>query len=1380
VIEATSEALRRPELPGPKLTRWQPLRLGLVELFRYDSEEFWFRDGHLLLRGNNGTGKSKVLALTLPFLFDARLTAARLEPDGDPGKKMAWNLLLGSYERRTGYAWIEFGRVRADGSPQFLTLGAGLSAMAARTQVESWYFVADGPRIGENLWLTTAQRGVVPRERLRDAIAGVGQLFDNAKDYRRAVDERLFRLGTTRYEALMDTLVHLRQPQLSKRPDETNLSNALTESLPPLATDMLGDVAEALNRLEDDRRQLEEYQELERAVARFEQRYRLYAGTQSRRQARRVRQAQTEFDNASRAFNEAQDRLTAARVDELRAQAARDEAALELANRQSRLETLRSDPTMQDANRLEQAQRDAAARRAAMETARAALGQADARLARATAEAREYTSRLTHAERELESVRRDAAARSSTVGVSSRHAANPLTVIDSAALAKLAPPAFDDAVSDFVAIVSERREQIALVRRRQAAVEQAEIVHAQRRESLDVARDDAEGAAGRRDAADAAVEQAGNTLVSAWRDYFAELHELHVVPDEPLAELAEWVLTPTADNPARLALQRAQQQAAVRFGARRAELAGLQRGVEDEDRSLADEQLRLKAGEDTAPPAPYTRDATARTVARAGAPLWQLLEFRAEVDAARCAGLEAALEAAGLLDAWVAPDGGVVASNGETLLADTQLLPRTPQSPSLADWLRPAQTSVEPAIVERLLAGVACGHNDPGSTEAWIAPDGRFRLGALSGAWTKPAAVYIGFVARAAARVRRLASIAERRTELAAQRVELEARVTLQSQAESAAEDEWRRAPSDDPLRTAHATARACAREFVVARDRLAQAEARFAEIDRLVQTARRDLSDAATDLQLPQTADALLTIEAELDRFSRTTQTLAQAASGVRAIWPERAERQSRAAEATADRTTREQQLGIAQREAHEAAARWEVLRDAVGASVRELEVRLAEAAAAVASAQRVAEQAESSVRTTGEARAVAVVDSANAERLLQLSTESRAAAVRGLQTFAATGLLAVALAESGSSDLPDLRIAWTIDPALSLARRTEQILAAVDDSDEAWRRIQQRISEDFTELQRALSALGQQVQGETNDYGLVVHIVYQNRPESPVQLAKKLAAEIAQRRELLSATEREVLENHLQAEIATEVQRLLVAAEKQVEAINAELHKRPTSTGVRYRLQWLPLAEGADGAPVGLEAARKRLLNTSSDLWSAEDRRVVGALLQQRIAAERERADIAGSSSLTDQLARALDYRRWHHFRVQRWQDGQWRKLSGPASSGERALGLTVPLFAAVASFYTQSGYSDSPRLVLLDEAFAGIDAAARAHCMALIREFDLDFVITSESEWACYAELPGVAICQLQRREGVDAVLVSRWTWDGRARRPENDPNRRFAPT
>jgi hypothetical protein len=52
-----------------------------------------------------------------------------------------------------------------------------------------------------------------------------------------------------------------------------------------------------------------------------------------------------------------------------------------------------------------------------------------------------------------------------------------------------------------------------------------------------------------------------------------------------------------------------------------------------------------------------------------------------------------------------------------------------------------------------------------------------------------------------------------------------------------------------------------------------------------------------------------------------------------------------------------------------------------------------------------------------------------------------------------------------------------------------------------------------------------------------------------------------------------------------------------------------------------------------------------------------------------------------------------------------------------------------------------------------------------------------MTSEREWGCYPELPGLSICQLVRREGVDAVFVSRWTWDGRVRRENKEIIERF---
>jgi hypothetical protein len=65
-------------VPEPIRGRWQPLRAGILNLFLYDEQVFAFHNGRLLLRGNNGTGKSMALEVLLPYLLDAELTPSRL------------------------------------------------------------------------------------------------------------------------------------------------------------------------------------------------------------------------------------------------------------------------------------------------------------------------------------------------------------------------------------------------------------------------------------------------------------------------------------------------------------------------------------------------------------------------------------------------------------------------------------------------------------------------------------------------------------------------------------------------------------------------------------------------------------------------------------------------------------------------------------------------------------------------------------------------------------------------------------------------------------------------------------------------------------------------------------------------------------------------------------------------------------------------------------------------------------------------------------------------------------------------------------------------------------------------------------------------------
>jgi len=105
---------------------------------------------------------------------------------------------------------------------------------------------------------------------------------------------------------------------------------------------------------------------------------------------------------------------------------------------------------------------------------------------------------------------------------------------------------------------------------------------------------------------------------------------------------------------------------------------------------------------------------------------------------------------------------------------------------------------------------------------------------------------------------------------------------------------------------------------------------------------------------------------------------------------------------------------------------------------------------------------------------------------------------------------------------------------------------------------------------------------------------------------------------------------------------------------------------------------------------------------------------------------------------------------------------------------LATTFATFAAASSFYSSSTNPHTPRLIALDEAFAGVDDDSRAKCLGLLASFDLDVVMTSEREWGCYPQVPGLAIAQLARRDGIDAVLVTPWRWDGRERRQVERPN------
>jgi uncharacterized protein (TIGR02680 family) len=450
--------------------------------------------------------------------------------------------------------------------------------------------------------------------------------------------------------------------------------------------------------------------------------------------------------------------------------------------------------------------------------------------------------------------------------------------------------------------------------------------------------------------------------------------------------------------------------------------------------------------------------------------------------------------------------------------------------------------------------------------------------------------------------------------------------------------------------------------------------------------------------------------------------------------------------------------------REAAEAAATThQELLATVGTAVEELQQRLATVSGALGRLKVSERDARQLEQGALEARGKADGKQGELRTQVEDAARLRDDAVREFRAFAVTGLLRVAVT---SVEIPDTDQPWAATPTVILARAVNAELESVDDADGPWDRIQKRVTEEHKLLADAMARHGHSAGLTLSEGVIVIDVVFQGRSHDLPGLAEALAAEVEQRTTLLSAREREILENHLLNEVAGTLHELISAAEAEVRQMNDELESRPTSTGMKLRLIW----QQARNAPEGLDRVRLKLRQTI-DAWSAADRALVGTFLQQRIAAEHADNPAAGWA---EALTSALDYRGWHEFVIQRYQDGQWRPATGPASGGERALVVSVPLFAAASSHYKSAGNPHAPRLIALDEAFAGVDDDSRAKCMGLLATFDMDVVMTSEREWGCYPQVPGLGICQLARHDGVDAVLVTPWRWDGRERhRAERAP-------
>ena len=245
----------------------------------------------------------------------------------------------------------------------------------------------------------------------------------------------------------------------------------------------------------------------------------------------------------------------------------------------------------------------------------------------------------------------------------------------------------------------------------------------------------------------------------------------------------------------------------------------------------------------------------------------------------------------------------------------------------------------------------------------------------------------------------------------------------------------------------------------------------------------------------------------------------------------------------------------------------------------------------------------------------------------------------------------------------------------------------------------------------------------------------------------------------------EQKLFEKVLIDVVGTAIHEKVRAAKRWEQDANVML-QRVTGT-IQMRLEWVPLTSKEEDQISTTELLS--YLSKESIYLTPLQKEKVRLHFTSKINEARKKCKDDASFSMFEEMKNALDYRRWFRFDMFITRKGIpeerfTNKVFGELSGGEKAMSIYSPLFAAIAAKYSYAA-PDAPRIISLDEAFAGIDRENIAQMFQLVHDFEFDYIMNSQVLWGCYETVNELSIAQILRPVDSPVLAVARYYWDGK---------------
>ncbi|MGG3871570.1 TIGR02680 family protein [Brevibacillus laterosporus] len=1341
-------------------------RFGLINFWYHGDTVFEFSNGRLFVRGANGSGKSVSTTMAVPFLLDGDKRPSRLDPFGSQDRRMI-DLLLGNKhvskrEEGTGYLYIEYRKGNT-----FVTVGIGLNGKRRESDntMRTWYFILRNKRIGYDIQLYDekivsgeAKKFPLTRRDLADRIGGDGEVTDSQQRYVEIVNQEIYRFKTTQeFKELIGVLLQLRSPKLSNAVKASEVSNVLSDALPELSQYELAPLSSALESMDSLQEKKTRYGRELGFLTMLADAYDTYNQLSLYEKARYLVSSEKRFNESMKRMKNYKTSEAAALVTKTNLERQWTEQSNIKETLQRKIVSLQDHPlfTLEEElgkvkDALQESENKLRDKAEAMEENKGQQRHVEDRIKRSEEEEYKAAQSREDALSEMESLADEAYFLSHTA--LSQHFESSLESFPDAGFKN-----WQETLQGYHGKVQDIASQLRSLQSRlehEDRMQRHVAIEEEREEGIE-----AEIRALEKGIAEcaASVEHAVIEWAEGAQQFQVQSTELleakeilqgvgDLLDDSSPAAVTDWLNVLYNKRLGALQEERANLTASIGL---------LQKQIEETKTKVEELSAQTEIEPDlTASEVVEMERLRAQNIRAAY--FYETVEFMENIEPSVKEAIEGAITRAGLLTALV------VHESDRSMVAASMTVVQTGsyKEENLLTYMRSTPINgLSEADIRAVLQTISIVPHE----EGYVLETGEFRSGMVGGLAPRYEDAYIGKSAREQIQARRLKELQKLLEELIHKKDNLKSKRFSVEKQQSLLHMERDMFPSLEGLKDSLACHENKTLERVAQLSLLERLQNDLRVYRNETQVARNALHYVAQELELPLTHASYQQALGDIARYKEMLAELRVAHTAwlaeIKSLSDLTAEKERLVDhyEFLTDEKT-DLERSIARNKSLEAMY-LERIEDLGDTDVKQ-EIEEARKAAQAADqllgnyGKQITE-AESNIRTLAENHEKEQPQMEERLRLLNAWTklyqeelslgfvcppQSASQVVKALEETCKALSSDVVL--SALKDAEGHAQRELVDYNLKQSRRTIQLeIQAKDKEDPFWQILEQHCSRQFLVfLPQHVESTPREVHRDVDNQ---LKLISQHIQEEEQKLFEKVLIDV----------------------VGTAIHEKVRAAKRWEQDANVML-QRVTGT-IQMRLEWVPLTSKEEDQISTTELLS--YLSKESIYLTPSQKEKVRLHFMSKINEARKKCKDDASFSMFEELKNALDYRRWFRFDMFITRKGIpeerfTNKVFGELSGGEKAMSIYSPLFAAIAAKYSYAA-PDAPRIISLDEAFAGIDSENIAQMFQLVHDFEFDYIMNSQVLWGCYETVDKLSIAQILRSVDSPVLAVARYYWDGK---------------